>query len=108
MKIARNCLFVLVGCSLLAWAGSAMAQIVPPGASQRDCQTIRTCNFARGGSYRGCLSSYSCRVCRLIRTALHHRWHAQDVPGDEVRLGLIPQTCYAGCERGARYWTSAS
>ena len=58
MKIARNCLFVLVGCSLLAWAGSAMAQIVPPGASQRDCQTIRTCNFARGGSYRGCLSSY--------------------------------------------------
>ena len=33
----------------------------------RDCQTIRTCNYARGGYYRGCLSSYSCRVCRFMR-----------------------------------------
>ena len=65
MKIARICLFALLACSPLVWAASsAMAQLVPPGASQRDCQTIRTCNFARGGSYRGCLSSYSCRVCR--------------------------------------------
>ena len=40
-----------------------------PGASQRDCQTIRTCNYRSGGSYRGCLSSYSCRVCRFVRTA---------------------------------------
>ena len=70
MKIARNCLFALFGCGLLVWAaGAAMAQMVPPGASQRDCQTIRTCNFKRSGSYRGCLSSYSCRVCRLIRTS---------------------------------------
>jgi hypothetical protein len=36
---------------------------------QRDCQTIRTCNFRRGGSYRGCLSSYSCRVCRFVRVS---------------------------------------
>jgi hypothetical protein len=35
-------------------------------AAQRDCQTIRTCNFRKGGSYRGCLSSYSCRVCRFV------------------------------------------
>ncbi len=34
---------------------------IDPG---RDCQTIRTCNFSRGGAYRGCLSSYTCRVCR--------------------------------------------
>lgn len=35
------------------------------GLSQgRDCQTIRTCNFTRGGAFRGCVSSYSCRVCR--------------------------------------------
>ena len=36
--------------------------LINPG---RDCQTIRTCNFRKGGSYRGCLSSYSCRVCKL-------------------------------------------
>lgn len=37
---------------------------VDPG---RDCQTIRTCNFTRSGSYRGCLSSYTCRICRPQR-----------------------------------------
>jgi hypothetical protein len=35
----------------------------------RDCQTIRTCNFRKGGSYRGCLSSYSCRVCKLVKVS---------------------------------------
>jgi hypothetical protein len=43
-----------------------MAQ--PATDSQRKCQTIRTCNFNPGGIYRGCLSSYSCRVCRFVRT----------------------------------------
>lgn len=33
----------------------------------RDCQTVRTCNFARNGRVRGCLSSYSCRKCRFVR-----------------------------------------
>lgn len=37
---------------------------IDPG---RDCQTIRTCNFSRGGVFRGCLSSYTCRVCRPQR-----------------------------------------
>ena len=70
MKIARICLFAILACGPLIWAASmASAQLLPPGASQRDCQTIRTCNYARGGSYRGCLSSYSCRVCRFVRTA---------------------------------------
>jgi len=32
----------------------------------RDCQTLLTCRFTRGGLYRGCLSSYSCRVCNLV------------------------------------------
>jgi hypothetical protein len=36
---------------------------ISPG---RDCQTIRTCNFNRGGSFRGCISSYSCRTCQLV------------------------------------------
>jgi hypothetical protein len=35
-------------------------------AAQRDCQTIVTCRFTSGGSYRGCLSSYSCRQCRFV------------------------------------------
>lgn len=47
-----------------------MAQQGPggPGANaQRDCQTLRTCNFARNGAVRGCLSSYTCRTCRLVK-----------------------------------------
>lgn len=45
-----------------------MAQSGPNGTinPNRDCQTIRTCNFSRGGSFRGCISSYSCRVCQLV------------------------------------------
>jgi hypothetical protein len=51
---------------LLAWApASAIAQ--PAGISGRDCQTVRTCNFSRTGAVRGCLSSYTCRVCRPVR-----------------------------------------
>lgn len=53
--------------------GGWAALLAPTAAAQpagldvnRDCQTIRTCNFARGGIYRGCLSSYSCRVCRFV------------------------------------------
>jgi hypothetical protein len=52
---------------MLAIGGPATAQQsvgIDPG---RDCQTIRTCNFGRGGSFRGCLSSYTCRVCRPQR-----------------------------------------
>jgi hypothetical protein len=33
---------------------------------QRNCQTIRSCRFERGGSFRGCLSSYTCRTCRPV------------------------------------------
>ncbi len=41
--------------------------MLSPGLNQgRECQTVRTCNFARSGSYRGCLSSYTCRTCRLV------------------------------------------
>jgi hypothetical protein len=62
-------LVVLIGCGLLVLAATGLAaQIIPPN-SQRDCQTIRTCNFTRGGFYRGCLSSYSCRTCRFYRAS---------------------------------------
>lgn len=64
-------LAVFVAAAVLAPAGSASAQQGPGGLinPQRDCQTIRTCNFRGGGSYRGCLSTYSCRVCRFVRTS---------------------------------------
>jgi hypothetical protein len=56
---------------LLMIAGSAdfaSAQEGPGGAINpgRDCHTILTCQFKKGGSWRGCLSSYSCRTCRLV------------------------------------------
>ena len=35
------------------------------GDPQR-CMTIRKCQFQRGGSFRGCISTYSCRVCRFV------------------------------------------
>ena len=34
--------------------------------SNRDCQTLRTCNFTRNGQPRGCLSSYTCRTCKMV------------------------------------------
>lgn len=40
-----------------------------PGGSinpGRDCQTVVQCRFTKGGSYRGCISAYSCRVCKLV------------------------------------------
>ena len=52
----------------IAFVHYAAAQSAPGsfGPSQKDCQTIRTCNFARGAEVRGCLSSYSCRSCRFV------------------------------------------
>jgi hypothetical protein len=42
------------------------AQAQPNGL---DCQNLVTCSYRKGGSYRGCLSSYSCRVCKLVPAA---------------------------------------
>jgi hypothetical protein len=52
----------------LAGAISSLAQEGPGGAINptRDCQTLTTCNFQRGGRWRGCVSSYSCRKCRFV------------------------------------------
>jgi hypothetical protein len=63
----RSAAALLTACLLLAPTGIAWAQ--QPGAaalnSQRNCQTIRNCQFTKGGSFRGCVSSYSCRACRF-------------------------------------------
>jgi hypothetical protein len=66
MQTVRTWTFGLIACGLLALASHG-AQAQPAGLNGgRDCQVVRSCNFARGGAYRGCLSSYTCRVCRFV------------------------------------------
>lgn len=67
MLCAPRLVIAVLLASLAAISG-AIAQEGPGGLTnpQRDCQTITTCNFKKGGTYRGCLSSYSCRVCRFV------------------------------------------
>jgi hypothetical protein len=57
---------VLVTLSALMGLPSASAAQAPGLVPGRDCQTLVSCNFRKNGSYRGCLSSYSCRVCKLV------------------------------------------
>lgn len=49
---------------LSAASTSADAQTMGTDPRNRRCKTLLTCNYTRGGVYRGCLSSYTCRVCR--------------------------------------------
>ena len=56
-------LLLLVGATIPARAQEGPGGTIKP---QRDCQTLLTCNFKKGGSYRGCLSSYSCRSCDFV------------------------------------------
>ena len=66
MRIARACIVSLI----LAGMGTFLAveaRAQPAGLNAgRDCQVVRSCNFGRHGAYRGCLSSYTCRVCRFV------------------------------------------
>ena len=75
---ATGLLVLAVG--LLASAQPAAAQQAPGVNPGRDCQTIRTCNFARNGAVRGCLSSFTCRTCRLVpaRCTLAGRTRCQE------------------------------
>lgn len=52
--------------SLVHLAQSSTSQTVVDG--NRRCQIIKSCNYRRGGAYRGCISTYTCRVCRLVKT----------------------------------------
>jgi hypothetical protein len=54
----------------IVFAETVRAQSSPnSNPQQRDCQTVRTCEFRRGAPVRGCLSSYSCRTCTLTRVS---------------------------------------
>ena len=64
--------------SLPSHVSAQQAVGIDPG---RDCQTVRTCNFSRTGRVRGCLSSYTCRTCRMVtaRCTLAGRSRCQEV-----------------------------
>lgn len=47
---------------------SGPAPILLAQDAQRDCQTVRTCRYDRAGPYRGCLSSYTCRICKFVQS----------------------------------------
>jgi hypothetical protein len=58
----------MVPLALVAITSMAQAQAVAPGIDAgRDCQTIRRCNFTKVGTFRGCISAYSCRTCKIDR-----------------------------------------
>ena len=59
----RTLAYWMLGIAVFAAGALVAAQA---DAADRQCQTLLTCNFAKGGSYRGCLSSYSCRQCRFV------------------------------------------
>lgn len=48
------------------WTAVEAQQAIGSDA-RRNCQVIRSCNFARTAAVRGCLSSYTCRTCRLVK-----------------------------------------
>lgn len=68
----RRAAFAVLIAAALAVTGDVpvQAQVGPGGAINpgRDCQTVRNCRFTTGGSFRGCVSSYSCRVCKVVAT----------------------------------------
>ena len=76
-------------------AGGIADGLRAPKARQRAFpqNASRTCHFARGGLYRGCLSSYSCRICRMwwrraVRGDAAVLGYAPGLPGDALQLGL--------------------
>jgi len=72
---------ILVALAMSAASTSASAQTIGTDPRNKRCQTLLTCNFTRGGQYRGCLSSYTCRVCRPQRV----RCTASDIASGRTR-----------------------
>jgi hypothetical protein len=69
MRTLRTWLLALFACGVLGLPVQEAAAQPAQLDLNRDCQTIRTCSYTRGGVYRGCLSSYSCRICRFVRAS---------------------------------------
>ena len=69
MTGSRIALTALLAVGLIGvGSASGEAQSGPPLSKARpDCQTLLRCNFSRNGVYRGCISAYTCRRCRLVR-----------------------------------------
>ena len=66
MRGLRICLMALIACGAAALAAPPVGA-QPAGLNVgRDCQVVRTCNFGRSGAYHGCLSAFTCRVCRFV------------------------------------------
>lgn len=65
-RMLLTSVFAATALTLAAAPGQAQSSS-PISRSQPDCQTILRCNFKRGGVYRGCISAYTCRRCRLVR-----------------------------------------
>lgn len=66
-RIASLTVLLAAGLSvLLGGTGPASAQQQVGINPSRDCQIVRSCNFSRHGEVRGCLSSYTCRTCKLV------------------------------------------
>ena len=64
--LAIGALALAIATGVAVSAGEASAQQAGGPDPHKDCQVVRTCNFARNGAPRGCLSSYTCRKCRLV------------------------------------------
>lgn len=68
IQLTRRLSGAILLSSVLLLAPRAHAQQAPEVDRGKDCQTLRTCQFSRRGAFRGCLSSYTCRVCRPVPT----------------------------------------
>ena len=62
----RTTIFALAALLLASLTVSSGASAQTLSNQGRDCQTVRTCNFARNAEVRGCLSSYTCRTCKMV------------------------------------------
>lgn len=68
MRIASLFLLALLAFGFMG-SSAQVAVAQPAGLNpNRDCQTMLTCRYSSGGYYRGCLSSYTCRLCRFVRS----------------------------------------
>jgi hypothetical protein len=66
MQTSLGRIACVLGCAALAFVALVGAVSAQALNQQRDCMTILKCNYVQGGSFRGCISSYSCKTCRMV------------------------------------------